>query len=152
MSNTLETALYSTAARTFEELAFMFPEPDDGPVDDLILDAGVSVVFHGPLSGRLEVRVCAGVLQAVAMNMLGEEDTPPRTQQLDALGEIANVVCGNVLPVITDAQKVFHLDAPCVLSDAELRSVNLDSAAAFIPLQMDEGCAGIHLFLDTTAN
>jgi hypothetical protein len=46
--------------------------------------------------------------------MLGEdEDTVlPEQQQHDALGELANVICGNVVQALAGPQPVFRLDSP----------------------------------------
>ena len=75
-------------------------------------DAAVSVGFRGPFEGRLVVRAFGGVLPTLAMNMLGEEEAPPAALQRDALGEVANVICGNLLPAIAGSREVFRLDAP----------------------------------------
>jgi CheY-specific phosphatase CheX len=152
MSNRVEMALYSTAARTFEDLAFMFPEPGTDSTGDGPIGAGVCVAFRGPVCGRLELRVSEALLPAIASSMLGEDDDLPRSQQIDALGEIANVVCGNVLPVITDATKVFHLDGPRVLRDEELPNVEQGSAAAFVHMHLDQGSADLHLYLNGDLN
>ena len=50
---------------------------------------------------------------ALAANMLGVSDAEAdaRTRR-DALGEVANVVCGNVLPLVGGRHAVFHLGAP----------------------------------------
>lgn len=146
MSIPLETALFATAVRTFEDLAFMFPEPSGDRVEEREPNAGVSVAFQGPISGRLELRVCAHLLPALAANMLGDDEQVSPAQQLDALGEIANVVCGNVLPVITNAKEIFHLEGPRSLTGADL--LNADANAdAFVRLYLDEGCAGLHLIV-----
>jgi CheY-specific phosphatase CheX len=148
MSKPLEEALFETAVRTFEDLAFMFPfpEPDGGDPADSVPMAGVSVSFRGSISGRLELRVCERLLPAIAANMLGEEDRATPAQQLDALGEIANVVCGNVLPAITNATEIFHLDAPREITGEAVRKVD-NNADAFVRLSLDEGCASLRLIL-----
>jgi len=46
-------------------------------------------------------------------NVLGEEGTPDESMQRDALGELANIVCGNVLPAI-DAHGRYSLGPPAV--------------------------------------
>ena len=76
------------------------------------VEAAVSVDFEGPVSGKLLVRVCGGLLPTIAANMLGEDDAPSKSLQYDALGEIANVICGNMLPGIAGSKDVFHVSSP----------------------------------------
>ena len=104
--------LSDVATRTLEELCFMFPMPllsdeqRDAPVD-----AAMSVRFVGPMTGRIVVRLCGGVLGELAANMLGDADGDLGMQR-DALAEVTNVVCGNVLPLIGGSAAEFALAAP----------------------------------------
>jgi len=113
MSKKLETELYKAATLTFEELGFLLPTPEiDEQQLNAPVEAAVSVEFEGPFSGKLLVRVCGGLLPIIAANMLGEEDVPSKSLQYDALGEIANVICGNMLPSIAGSKDIFHVRAP----------------------------------------
>jgi chemotaxis protein CheY-P-specific phosphatase CheC len=64
---------------------------------------GVSVRFYGPKSGRLEVRASAEIVPALTANMLGAEEAVDPQLQRDALGELGNVLCGNVVSSMTTA-------------------------------------------------
>lgn len=134
----VRTILIEAAEQAFEQLGFLMPafEDDDAALaagnaeDDTANPAspapsaelaggratgarrGMMVRFRGPVDGAVVVRGDAGLLEALAANMLGSETTPPLPLQLDALGEIANVICGNVLPVAEDPAAVFRLDTP----------------------------------------
>ncbi len=113
MSNTTDRLLQRATASTFEELAFLFPDAECTEEQDAApLDAAVTVEFHGPMRGRLVLRVSSVLLPAIAANMLGEEESRQVPLQRDALGEMANVVCGNLLPLVAGADAVFRLDAP----------------------------------------
>lgn len=113
MSKKLETELYKAAAMTFEELSFMLPTPEiDEQQLNAQVEAAVSVDFEGPFSGKLLVKVYGGLLPILAANMLGEEEVTSRTQQYDALGEIANVICGHMLPGIAGSKDIFHVSPP----------------------------------------
>jgi hypothetical protein len=104
--------LTEVTARTLEELCFFFPMPLlSDEQRDAVVDAAMSVRFAGPLRGRLVVRMCGGVLPILTSNMLGDADGDPRMQR-DALAEVANVICGNLLPLIAGADAEFSLDAP----------------------------------------
>ena len=52
------------------------------------------------------------MLPGLAANMLGVDEAPGSAEQADALGELANVLCGNLLPAIAGEQHVFILEAP----------------------------------------
>jgi chemotaxis protein CheY-P-specific phosphatase CheC len=124
MSKKLEAELYRAATLTFEELGFLLPTPEiDEQQLNAQVEAAVSVEFEGPFSGKLLVRVCGGLLPIIAANMLGEEDVPSKTLQYDALGEIANVICGNMLPGIAGSKDVFHVSAPKIAESIGLPPV-----------------------------
>ncbi len=124
MRTKLETELYKAAILAFEELGFLLPTPE---IDEQQLNArvegSVSVDFEGPFSGKLLLRVCGGLLPIIATNMLGEEDVPSKSLQYDALGEIANVICGNMLPEIGGSDHIFHVSAPKIADDINLPPV-----------------------------
>lgn len=124
MSKKLETKLYEAATLTFEELGFLLPTPEiDEQQLNAQFEAAVSVNFEGPFSGKLLVRVCGGLLPIIATNMLGEEDVPSKSLQYDALGEIANVICGNMLPKIAGSDHIFHVSAPEIVDDIDIPPV-----------------------------
>src|SRR5437667_7078274 len=101
MWSDLDIALYETAANTLEALGFMFTglvtreEQLNAPAN-----LSVGVRFEGPIQGAVYVTLCGGVLKQLACNMLGEEEPPTDADQRDALGELVNVICGNLLPQI----------------------------------------------------
>ena len=111
MNNPAEKTLYRTAAVIFEEMGFLLPIPGDAPIGDSPA-AGASVSFSGPFSGMLIVRVTRDALPVLSTNMLGEPAPADARVERDALGEVANVICGNVLPAIAGPDTVFHLKTP----------------------------------------
>jgi hypothetical protein len=145
MTATIDQELYRTAVQTFEDLAFLLPIPDEGPAPACPL-TWVSVTFRGPFSGRILVGCSEGVLQAVAANMLGDSDAPSPTQQLDALREVANVLCGNLLPKIAGTQAIFRMEAPALCEEPPTCTEAQPAACARVCLM--EGCAQVSLFLD----
>jgi hypothetical protein len=104
--------LAEVTTRTLEELCFLFPMPLlSDEQRDAATDASMSVRFEGPVCGRLVVRVCGGMLELLASNMLGDAIGDGHMQR-DALAEVANVVCGNLLPLIGGTDAEFSLAAP----------------------------------------
>ena len=147
MTRDLADVLHVSAARTFEQLTFSLPLdapslPDPQPPIPNPLTA--SVDFRGPFAGRLEVGVTASLLPTIAANMLGQDEPPPLAEQHDALCELANVICGNLLPEIAGSGPVFTLGAPRLDSTG----VSDKPLAAEVDMAFDEGTARLRLFVD----
>ena len=101
----LQAALTTATHSTFEELGLLLVagdpaasgagEPAGGPPA-----AGARVDFAGPWAGCLVLRVSDDVLDAAAANMMGRDAPPAEPLRRDALGEMTNVLCGNLLPLV----------------------------------------------------
>ncbi len=113
MSSSWRTPLHQAAAATFEELALLVPvDVLDDEQRAAPLAPGMAVDFEGPLRGTLEIHVSASVLPGIAGNMLGAFEAPSAEEQRDALGEMCNVITGNVLPLLAGRTAVFRLHPP----------------------------------------
>ncbi|GAB4242982.1 MAG: hypothetical protein Kow00109_18740 [Acidobacteriota bacterium] len=114
METNLESILTRSVVRTFEELAFLLVDEELDPVQaDAEPAAAARVCFAGPHRGELILCVYGPtVLAAAAQNMLGEFEAPSREVQMDAMKELANVVCGNLLPLWAGEEAVFDLTPP----------------------------------------
>ena len=112
----MPSPLLTASTSTFESLALLLADaPPSAAQASAPLTHAVSVGFVGPSSGSLVVAVSEDVAVALAANMLGLEPDAVRADPAlpcDALGELANVVCGNVLPLVAGREAVFHLAAP----------------------------------------
>jgi CheY-specific phosphatase CheX len=133
-------ALYRATVTTFEELAFQFPMPElersaAGPRTTATVD------FAGARRGRLTLSVSNTLLPSIAANMLGDEE-PSREEQLDALKEVANVICGNVLPAVAGPTAIFALNAPRLGSESD------GAPAAEADVLLMDGSASVRLFLE----
>jgi CheY-specific phosphatase CheX len=142
----LQTSLSQAATRTFEELALLVSCTPSPEVAAQPLATGVAVDFEGPQRGTLEVWVSAPVLPGLAANMLGEYDAPSPEMQRDALGEVANVICGNVLPAAFGSAAVFRLQAPRPVAGAPSAAtasvaIGLDIGRAHVALRVTEAAA-----------
>lgn len=142
--------LFQAAALTFEGLGFIYAEADltEGQ-EQAPVEAAARVRFTGPMTGQLEVRVAGGILGELAANMLGQDKPPGPGTQRDALGELTNVICGNLLPKLAGSHVVFDLSKPEVRS----RSEDMEEApdwnhATHVKLGLSEGRAEVLLFLD----
>src|SRR5512136_311977 len=93
-------------------------------------EVAATVRFRGPINGGLTVLLCGQLLSAIAANMLGEESSPSVEQQHDALREVANVICGNMLPLIAGTKPVFNVDLPQVIADPAMLPPGLPMACS----------------------
>lgn len=145
MRGDLKSSLLQAATSTFEELGFLFAtgEPTESQAEAEV-EAIARVGFTGPCEGILEVRVAGGVLPALVENMMGAEVSDPHLT-LDALGEVANVICGNVVPAVAGPEAVFDLHAPRVTRGAGAELPSLPESAARLSLGIDEGRADLAL-------
>ena len=114
-------------------------------------EATVSVGYRGTWQGRVVIRIYGEVLPALTANMLGEEGMPGVQLQRDALGEVANVICGNLLPAIAGTE-VFDLEPPRVWH----RSAGPDQPlppepTAETQVGLEDGSAEIHLYVTPAA-
>ncbi len=111
----VDARLAEVTADTMEKLAFLFASPMESPpsLEERALST-VQVGFAGTRTGGLELSLSQPALAELAANMLGVMEGEPlgAEQQLDALKELANVICGNILPVLAGDTAEFTIDAP----------------------------------------
>lgn len=136
----MNEALHRAAVTAFEELAFVFPMPELEPDEHAGRTAAV-VDFDGHRAGKLVLTVSDELLPVIAANMLGDGEAT-REEQLDALKEVANVICGNVLPSIDGPRALFRLHAPRLAVDEAA-----GAPAAQADVILSEGSASVRLFL-----
>lgn len=148
MNSNLKETLYKATVLTFEELCFMFPAPEmEEELKDVKLEAMVVVEFQGPFNGELAVKTCGELYRAIPTNMLGEDDSTAR-QRRDALCEIANVICGNMLPGIAGPKEVFDISSPREMENGESGDGLHEDPAAEVCMALDQGKVEITLFIN----
>lgn len=115
MNNTTSHLLAATTS-TFEKLGFLFAEQELTDEQEAAqVGPAARVAFEGPFSGVVEIRTAGDLLPELAANMLGEATEADRRLHLDALGEVANVITGNLLPALGGSTVVFKLHPPTVV-------------------------------------
>jgi CheY-specific phosphatase CheX len=143
-----KVALSQAVLEVFENLCFMLPRPvrDSLPPEQPGVSRVILAVdFSGAGRGALHLTLPDSMIASVASSMLGEDAPPPLAEQYDAVCELANIICGNVLPRIAGDRAVFDLASPRVIATM---AVDLgDAFDATARVDMDEGlvCAGITL-------
>jgi len=151
MTETIEDSLANTAVETLEQLAFLFAFTDK-EVEPQRIGASVTaaITFSGEFCGTLAMTISAEVLTELAANMLGiEEGETTADQQHDALRELLNVLCGNLLPKIGGKQAIFDLKPPeIVTADNPVIHRMNPSPAHHVHLVLEEGGCDLTLFVD----
>jgi CheY-specific phosphatase CheX len=116
MSDDRKAVLTQVFTEVLEQLAFMFAEPPEDSSPDLgengIVQA--SMGFHGPFNGEIDLVVPRGMCEELAANVLGldPEDEMVVRAPFDALKELLNVTCGNVLTTLAGDVPIFDLTIP----------------------------------------
>jgi CheY-specific phosphatase CheX len=132
------------ATSTFESLAFLVAY-EKALGDEAVPVLEARVAFDGAVSGSLILRASPNVVARVASNMLGVREKAAPALESDALGEVANVICGHLLPVLAGPQELFRLRAP-VVSPPVTGTIEPTARAA---LWLCGGCAEIDLFIES---
>jgi CheY-specific phosphatase CheX len=140
---------------TFEITCYMFPldeweleDLDIKEVDDPV-KGGAMVRFDGASQGALLIRPNAELLTAIASNMLGEDEASDE-QKEGALCEIANIICGNTVPIFAKDDKICYIRPPFIMEAGynpgmEFEGYQHESLRVFL----DEGVAEIDIYYST---
>ncbi len=108
-------------------------------------EASVTVAFHGPVHGALQVRTFGRLLPVLTANMMGLMEAPSAQLQQDALGEIANVICGHIVTFLTEPDAVYSLDSPKVSGPAAAPGKEDGSLEAQVQLGIEDGRTVVEL-------
>ena len=102
-----------------ERMAFLaaMPIKDELPIPEVVITAEIN--FTGPACGTIRVGAGADMARVLAENISG---IPSLTDEqcVDVLKEFVNVVCGLVLPMLTDSEMdVFDMTVPHLTTSEE---------------------------------
>ncbi|MCB0324335.1 MAG: chemotaxis protein CheX [Bdellovibrionales bacterium] len=107
--------LTQVTARVLEDWAMMLVEPADS-VPEIFGDNDrcfcSSIRYRGVFNGVYSIVCPPGFLEVLASNVLGSEDEIEDDDRLDALREMANVLCGNLLTEMYGEDPVFDVVMP----------------------------------------
>lgn len=149
MPESITTPLADAAIETFESLAYFFAE--QGPLGEISrdqVDGVVAVTFQGPSRGGLVLQLSGDILAPMAANMLGVDDAPSLAEQVDALGEVVNIICGNVLPRVAGSTAVFSLGTPTRYPSWDDAVSAVGAPSAFVRLDLEGGRADLAFVSD----
>lgn len=121
----LDEVLLESAKEVFETMIFMdlvkTTEPDQNIGEDNALIS--SITFDGDLKGCLSIHLGMLCAKNIAINMLGMElgEEIDEADIYDAIGEVANMVMGNVKARLQDDIGSINVSIPNVVSGQKLR-------------------------------
>ncbi len=122
MNRKLDSTLAAVAEDVLESLAFMLPAFEERrPTPAELADrTAAAIAFGGACDGVLAVEISNVLLPAMTCNMLGLDacEPPDPAIQRDALAELLNVICGNLLPEIAGERAVFDVGTAGAVADA----------------------------------
>lgn len=151
-----EDKLRGIAYRTFEITCYMYPleewELEDLSDDERELNADsvtALVEFDGAAEGAISIRVSPELLNAIAENMLGMEESTEELKE-GALREIANIICGNTVPVFAKGDNICYIRSPRIIEDhknpgEELKAMEQEH----LHIYLDEGVAELTIYYST---
>lgn len=135
-----------SAREIFEELCFA--SVDEAFDDDAEWEIEARVDFGGHCQGRMVLKLSNVDPAMLAETMLGDDEPITDKLALDAVGEIANVLCGHILPKVAGDTVEFDLARPVVRRVVDAASVNKDDAVHVVRVAVDDGTAELTLRID----
>ena len=149
MKKQIENVLRESTIKTFEDICFIYQVPElKDDQKNLVLEAAAEVKFRGIFTGKLMIETRGGLFLAIASNMLSNE-VPSIQQKKDALGEVANIICGNVVPSLGRSEPEYKIESPiCLNTDDLLKEDKQEKPLAEVTLNFNQGRADIKLFVN----
>ena len=126
--------------RVLGVFSFMFADridPKNEPVECPAEGAYTSVSFSGALTGKLHVLTSMTLAREMAMNALGRDDAGG-PEALDALRELTNQLCGEIVLLMagSEAKVTLGIPASAPLDPADWRA--FVQAEGSVVLRVDE--------------
>ena len=149
MKRQIENVLKESTIKTFEDICFIYQVPElKDDQKNMALEAVAEVNFRGNFTGKLVIETRGGLFSAIAANMLSN-DVPEDRQKKDALGEVANIICGNVVPSLGRSEPEYKIEGPrCLNKDDLLKEEKQEKPLAEITLNFNQGRVDIKLFVN----
>lgn len=153
MPTELQNKLRDIAESIFEITCYMFPmDPDE--IEEMHPDVDMKqeqfrsakVTFHGAATGAMVISADEQLFVSIAANMLGVDETHDNEKEA-ALREIANIICGNTVPLFAKNGKICYIDPPEIYkNDSKLAELYKDYNHCELTLYLDEGVSQISIF------
>lgn len=140
--------IYDIAVNTFEITCYMFPleewEVEEKESEISLKSSMRSIVgFHGAAKGEMIISPSDELLIAMTENMLGIEG-PDENQKAGALCEVANIICGNTVPLFAQNDNICYIQPPRILKEGEgSYRLSKNGNEERVQVLLDEGIAEV---------
>lgn len=117
------TLLRQVVADVLERFAFSFVEDEEqrGQGRDWLL---ADLTFAGPAQGRITLAIPRELALELGLNILGADpDSASAGLAEDAVKELTNIICGELLYRLHGAQAVFNLGVPSLRNAPDYQAV-----------------------------
>ena len=107
--------LHETVISILERFAFMFAEAPEGKTDEWHGEYfHATITFDGPGKGAVSITAPAPLCKEIAANVLGELDADEIAPEIaaDAVKELLNVICGELVAELYGTKEVINLSVP----------------------------------------
>lgn len=153
MSPEIHDKLREIAESIFEITCYLFPvEPEEfgNEKQDEQLDLNEAktaiVTFKGAATGVMVISADDQLFEAIAANMLGVDETHDQEKEA-ALCEIANIICGNTVPIFAKNGNICYIDPPKIYDhDSNFLVEYKQYNHSELTLYLDEGVSKISIF------
>lgn len=147
----LRERVFDIAINTFEVTCYMFPleeweieEGEDIQKPDPNLRAIVR--FDGAATGAMIICPSYELLDAIAANMLGIDEATSAEKE-GALCEIANIICGNTVPLFAEDENICYIRPPRMAEiDEDPDLMFKDMHSEHVEILLDEGQIDISVY------
>lgn len=148
MNENVERLLSMAAVRTFEDMCYLYVEPELRADEQRgAIETAAEVKFRGDFNGNLVLATTTAVSHAIAAQMLGTEK-PDAQQQQDALCEVVNIICGNLIPGLITSGRLCQIETPRIIKNVKgyqnlfgapivIKAIDLDPGRVFFWLYID---------------
>jgi CheY-specific phosphatase CheX len=154
MSTTYTDKIHDIAVNTFEITCYMFPleEWELEDAEDMQKPDGTArsiVQFDGAAEGGMVIDASDHLLEAIAANMLGVE-TATQEEKEGALCEIANIICGNTVPLFARDENICYIRPPRIAkSNENVDRIFKNMHHEKLQILLDEGVADISIYYNS---
>ena len=145
MSENVQETIIDSFTDVIEKMAFMFVEEAEEDETDADGALKAEMQFSGAHSGFLVIAISHETADELASNVLGVDPDDENIEELrnDALRELLNVTCGNLLTAHYGEEPVFDLSVPHVEAINAAAWNKLVNAPGTIALLVDDNPAAI---------
>jgi CheY-specific phosphatase CheX len=153
MNISLKKFMRDIVYQALEVTCFMF-QVDEAELEEMGFDTDVTghdmissiVTFNGSATGAMRIAASDDLYDALAANMLGE-NTSNKEEKDSALCELANIICGNIVPYFAKNGKICVINPPQI-SGADQRDFYSNDTYEHeqIRVFVDEGIAEISIY------